>query len=85
MVDVARFEHPLLDQIRAYDLMQKELERKHFGRWVVISEGQLRGDYKTYREASEAATGMELNKSECLFRHVGSEAPVIVPLGASVG
>ena len=71
MVDVARFEHPLLDQIRAYDLMQKELERKHFGRWVVISEGQLRGDYKTYREASEAATAMDLNKTECLFRHVG--------------
>ena len=85
MVDVARFEHPLLDQIRAYDLMQKELERKHFGRWVVISEGQLRGDYKTYREASEAATAMDLNKSKCLFRHVASEAPVIVPLGASVG
>ena len=85
MADAARFEHPLLDQIRAYDLMQKELERKHFGRWVVISAGQLRGDFKTYREASEAATAMDLNKAECLFRHVGSEAPVIVPMGASAG
>ena len=85
MADVARFEHPLLDQVKAYDLMQKELERKHFGRWVIISEGQLRGDYKTYREAFEAATTMDLNKAECLFRQVGPEAPVIVPMGADAG
>ena len=85
MADVARFEHPLLDQVRAYDLMQEDLERKHFGRWVIISKGQLWGDYKTYREASEAATAMDLNKAECLFRHVGSEAPVIVPISASAG
>ena len=85
MEDVAKFEHPLLDQVRAYDLMQEELERKHLGRWVIISEGQFRGDFKTYREASEAATAMDLNKAECLFRNVGSEAPVIVPVGASAG
>ena len=85
MADVARFEHPLLDQVRAYTLMQKDLERKHSGRWVIISEGRLRGDYKAYREASEAATAMGLNKAECLFRQVGSEAPVIVPMGAGAG
>ena len=85
MADAARFEHPLLDQVRAYALMQEDLEGKHFGRWVIISQGQLRGNYKTYREASEAAAAMDLNKTECLFRHVGSEAPVIVPTGASSG
>ena len=85
MADVARFEHPLLDQVRAYALMQEDLERKHYGRWVIISEGQLRGDYKTYREALEAATDMDLKKAECLFRHVGSEAPVIIPVGPSAG
>ena len=85
MADIARFEHPLLDQVRAYALMQKDLERKHFGRWVIISGGRLRGDYKTYREASDAATDMDLNKAECLFRHVGMDAPVIVPMGASAG
>ena len=47
--------------------------------------GTTPGGYKTYREASEAATAMDLNKAECLFRHVGSEAPVIVPMGASTG
>jgi hypothetical protein len=85
MADAARFEHPLLDQVRAYALMQEELERKHLGRWVIIFEGQLQGDYKTYHEASEAATAMDLNKAECLFRNVGSEAPVIVPVGAGAG
>ena len=54
MADVARFKHPLLDQVRAYALMQEDLERKHHGRWVIISGGQLRGDYKTYREAAAA-------------------------------
>ena len=85
MADVARFKHPLLDQVRAYALMQEDLERKHYGRWVIISRGQLRGDYATYREASEAAAGMDLNKAECLFRQVGSEASVVVPTGASAG
>ena len=85
MADAARFEHPLLDQVRAYALMQEHLERKHLGRWVIIYRGQLRGHYGTYREASEAATAMDLNRTECLFRHVGSEAPIIVPIGASAG
>ena len=62
MADVARFDHPLLDQVRAYALMQEDLESKHFRRWVIISKGQLRGDYQTHREASEAATDMDLNK-----------------------
>ena len=85
MADAARFEHPLLDQVRAYALMQEDLERKYFGKWVIISKGQLRGHYETYREASEAATAMDLDRSECLFRHVRSEAPVIVPTGAGAG
>ena len=85
MADVARFEHPLLDQFRAYTLMQEDLEHRHHGRWVIISGGQLRGDYKTYAEASEAATDMDLNKAECLFRQVGMDGPVIVPMDASAG
>ena len=52
---------------------------------MIISEGQFRGDFKTYLEASKAATAMDLNRAECLFRHVGSEAPVIVPMGVSAG
>ena len=44
MTDAARFEHPLLNQVRACGAMREELEREHPGRWVIISEARLIGD-----------------------------------------
>ena len=30
------FEHPLADEVLAYQGMQDDLEREHYGRWVII-------------------------------------------------
>ena len=77
MTDATRFEHPLLDQVSAYEEMRGELERDYPGRWVIISESKLVGDYGSFQEADEAATEMGLNKMECLFKPVGVETVII--------
>ena len=56
MRDATRFEHPLLDQVSAYEEMREQLEREFPGRWVIISESKLVGDYGSFQEADEAAT-----------------------------
>ena len=77
MTDAARFEHPLLDQVSAYEEMREQLERDYPGRWVIISESKLVGDYGSFQEADEAASRMGLNKMECLFKPVGVETVII--------
>ena len=81
MTDAARFEHPLLDQVGAYEAMREELEREYPGRWVIISETRLMGDYASFHEADEAAARIGLNQMECLFKPVGVET-VIINTGA---
>ena len=73
MVDLGRLEHPLLDQMAAYRELQQELESKYFGRWVVIDDGKLVGNYKTFDEARADAREMELNPANYLVKRVGVE------------
>ena len=79
MVHLGKIEHPLLDQMEAYDKMREELERKHFGRWVVIDGGRLVGDYATFHEASADAQAKGLNSANYLVNQVGVE-PLPLPL-----
>ena len=79
--DTAKFEHPLIDQITAYHRMEEELEHNHHGRWVIIHESRLAGDYDSFLEAEEAAAQMGLNTVECLFQQVGMEPAIIIPMG----
>ena len=48
MTDAVRFEHPLLNQVRACGAMREELEREHPGRWVIVSEARLIGDHGSF-------------------------------------
>ena len=49
MTDTARLQHPPLDQVSAYEATREELEREYPGRWVIISENRLVGDYATFQ------------------------------------
>lgn len=77
MTDATRFRHPLMDQVSAYEEMRKELEQDYPGRWVIIADARLVGDYGSFQEADKAATMMGLNKTECLFKPVGVETVII--------
>ena len=81
MTDAARFKHPLLDHVSAYEAMREDLEREYPGGWVIISRSKMAGDYGSFQEADEAATRVGLNKIECLFKPVGAET-VIMNTGA---
>ena len=81
MVDLGRLEHPLLDQMAAYRELQQELESKYFGRWVVIDDGKLVGNYATFDEAEAAAKEQGLNPSAYLVRQVGTEPPLLLSYG----
>ena len=82
MQPIARVEHPLLDQIQAYQDMKKELERDYFGRWIIIHQGLVQGDYDSFDNAEEARREMDIKINECLVKHVGSN-PVIIIYGGT--
>ena len=66
------FEHPLADEILAYHRMQRDLERAHFGRWVIIHNSKKAGEsYNSYHEAEAAARDMGLDILACFIRQVG--------------
>ena len=83
MTNTARLQHPLLDQVSAYEATREDLEREYPGRWVIISMSKMVGDYGSFQEADEAATRMGLNKMECLFKPVGVETVIINTGGES--
>lgn len=78
MQPIATVNHPLLDQIQAYEDMKEELEHHHFGRWVIIHKGQLQGAYDTFDNAEEARRQMGIKINECLVKHVGNNPIIII-------
>ena len=82
MKPTAKLEHPLLDQLKAYEAMKDSLEREHFGRWVVIHNGLLKGDYDSYESAEAAVDVMDINATEYLVKQVGAEPNIIISLGS---
>ena len=56
------FEHPLADELLAYQRMQDELEREHYGRWVIINGSDRVGeDDGSYQDAAAAAQELGLD------------------------
>ena len=70
-----------MDQFKAYDAMKDKLERDHFGRWVIIHEGMLKGHYDSYEGAEAAVDEMDINATEYLLKLVGAEPNIIISLG----
>ena len=43
----------LKDEILAYNkMLEDDLELEHFGKWVIVHEGELKGVFETDQEAS---------------------------------
>ena len=76
------FEHPLADEIMAYQRMQSVLEREHYGRWVIIQNSDRVGeDYESYEEAAAAAKEFGLDVLTCFIRQVEVESAIFLSYG----
>ena len=75
------FQHPLIDQMLAYQDLRDELERDNFGKWVIIHDSELAGICESYEKATAIAREQGLNVLDCLIRQVGVEVPVILSYG----
>ena len=76
------FEHPLAEEILAYQRMQDQLERDHPGRWVIIHDSRKRGgDYGSYIEAKAAAQELGLDVLACFIRQVGVDTAIFLSHG----
>ena len=76
------FEHPLSDEIMAYQRMQDYLEQEHFGRWVIIHDSKKPGeDYASFHEAEAAARELGLDVLSCFIRQVGVESAIFLSYG----
>ena len=70
-----------LRQMVAYHEIEKRLEDQYPGRWVVLHDCQLVGDYGSYDEAKAAAQGKNLDLLDCFIQKVGAEPPIILSYG----
>ena len=59
-----------LAQHVAYHEMRQSLEDDYSGRWVVIHNCELAGDYETYDEARAGARKEGFNLLDCLIQRV---------------
>ena len=71
----------VIRQMIAYDEMLEMLEAEYSGRWVVIHDCQLVGDYGSYGEAEAAAMQENRNILDCFIQRVGVEPPIIISYG----
>ena len=76
------FEHPLEDQILAYQQLQRQLERDYLGRWVIIhGSNRIGADYASYEEAAGAARELGLDVLACLIRQIGVDSTILLSHG----
>ena len=78
MISVERIQTPLINEMTAYENMRQEIETNYANRWIILYEAQIVGDYDNYDDALDAAQSEGINVVHCLFRKVGSSAPVLI-------
>ena len=81
MVHFGKLEHPLIDHMMMYEEMRQELESNCFGKWVIIDDGEIVGEYETFHEAESAAQERGLNVANYLVTRVGVEPTIILSYG----
>ena len=64
-------------EIAAYELIQEELEAKHFGQWAVVHGEDLAGTYGDFQEAAKAAV-KRFGRGPYLIRQIGAP-PIVLP------
>jgi hypothetical protein len=67
-------------EIAAYEKMQKELEEKYMGKWVLFYQGKLVSVYESFDDAAGDAVA-RFGRGPYLIRQVGAPA---ITLPASV-
>ena len=64
-------------EIEAYEGMRQDLEAKHMGKWVLVSEGKLVDVYDSFEATAEDAVS-RFGRGPYLIRQVGAP-PVTLP------
>ena len=59
------------EEIAAYDRMRDDLEREHFGRWVVVRDERLFNAFDDFQDAADAAV-RNFGRGPYLIRRVGA-------------
>lgn len=65
-------------EIAAFQEMQADLEARLLGRWVLIHDGSLIGDFSDFDEAADHAL-VKFGRGPYLIRKVG-EPPSVLPV-----
>ena len=65
-------------QVASYEARLEEMERLHFGKWVVFHDEQLAGTYDSFEEAAGDAIE-RLGAGPYLIREVGASRVVRLP------
>lgn len=72
---------PLVAQFIIYDEMREDLENRFPGRWVVLFDSSVIGDYDSFEQAESEALKKDLNILSCFIQKVGAEPPVVLSYG----
>lgn len=65
-------------EIDAFHRMQSGLEAQYLGRWILIHNGELIGDFSDFEEAADRAL-VKFGRGPYLIRKVG-EQPDVLPV-----
>jgi len=65
-------------EISAYDDMREDLEAHHLGKWVIVHDRQLIGDYESMETAAEEGV-RRFGRGPFLLRQVGAP-PLTLPV-----
>ena len=68
----------LSEEIAAYEGMRLELERDHFGKWVIVHEGKVAGIHDTFEAAASSAVE-RFGAGPYLIREIGAP-PLSIPV-----
>ena len=64
-------------EIAVYEAMRLDLEKNHWGKWVVLHNGKLAGTYASFEGAADDAM-QRFSRGSYLIREVG-EGPITLP------
>ena len=59
------------ERFRAYEVMREEIEREHFGKWVLFYYNKAQGVYESGEVAWEDAWNRGFPLGQCLTRRAG--------------
>ena len=72
---------PLVAQFITYDEMREDLEKRFPGRWIVLFDSSVIGDYDSFAQAEAETLKKNLSILDCFIQKVGAEPPVILSYG----